>query len=132
MTVNIAKDNWWTGGDVGEVDGLGILVRQNGPHSDSSGILVNVQNQGHGFLSATEFASSIVDPVKNVLTDGIECRKGLWTIATEITLERFKRRILARSPRGSSNPKQQPDRLVAISHSISEEWPFVIFGRWRR
>jgi hypothetical protein len=32
MTINLAKDNWWTGGKVGEVDGLNILVRQNGPH----------------------------------------------------------------------------------------------------
>jgi hypothetical protein len=62
---------------VGEVDGLNILVRQNGPHSDSSGILVNVQNQGHGFLSATEFASSIVDPVQNVLTYGIDVQEGV-------------------------------------------------------
>jgi hypothetical protein len=77
MTINMAKDNWWTGGKVGEVDGLGILVRQNGPHSDSSGILVNVQNQGHGFLSATEFASSIVDPIKNVLTYGIDVQEGV-------------------------------------------------------
>ena len=77
MSINIQKDNWWTGGKVGEVDGLGILVRQNGPHSDSSGILVNVQNQGHGFLSATEFASSIVDPVQNVLTYGIDVQEGV-------------------------------------------------------
>jgi hypothetical protein len=77
MTINFTKDNWWTGGKVGEVDGLGILVRQNGPHSDSSGILVNVQNQGHGFLSATEFVSSIVDPVKNVLTYGIDVQEGV-------------------------------------------------------
>jgi hypothetical protein len=77
MTVSIAKDNWWTGGKVGEVDGLDIFVRQNGPHSDSSGILVNVQNQGHGFLSATEFASSIVDPVKNILTYGIDVQEGV-------------------------------------------------------
>jgi hypothetical protein len=77
MTINFAKDNWWTGGKVGEVDGLNILVRQNGPHSDSSGILVNVQNQGHGFLSATEFASSIVDPVKIVLTYGIDVQEGV-------------------------------------------------------
>jgi hypothetical protein len=77
MTINFAKDNWWTGGKVGEVDGLNILVRQNGPHSDSSGILVNVQNQGHGFLSATEFASSIVDPIKNVLTYGIDVQEGV-------------------------------------------------------
>ncbi|HXM60080.1 MAG TPA: hypothetical protein VN950_04430 [Terriglobales bacterium] len=77
MTIDMSKDNWWTGGKVGEVDGLGILVRQNGPHSDSSGILVNVQNQGHGFLSATEFASSIVDPIKNVLTYGIDVQEGV-------------------------------------------------------
>jgi hypothetical protein len=77
MTINFSKDNWWTGGKVGEVDGLNILVRQNGPHSDSSGILVNVQNQGHGFLSATEFASSIVDPVQNILTYGIDVQEGV-------------------------------------------------------
>lgn len=77
MTINFAKDNWWTGGKVGEVDGLNILVRQNGPRSDSSGILVNVQNQGHGFLSATEFSSTIVDPVRNVLTYGIDVQEGV-------------------------------------------------------
>jgi hypothetical protein len=77
LSINIQKDNWWTGGKVGEVDGLNVLVRQNGPHSDSSGILVNVQNQGRGFLSATEFASSIVDPVQNVLTYGIDVQEGV-------------------------------------------------------
>jgi len=77
LTINFAKDNWWTGGKVGEVDGLNILVRQNAPHSDSSGILVNVQNQGHGFLSATEFSSTIVDPVRNVLTYGIDVQEGV-------------------------------------------------------
>jgi len=77
MTINLAKDNWWTGGKVGEIDGLNILVRQNGPHSDSSGILINVQNQGHGFLSATEFSSTIVNPVKNVLTYGIDVQEGV-------------------------------------------------------
>lgn len=77
LTINFAKDNWWTGGKVGEVDGLNILVRQNGPHSDSSGILVNVQNQGRGFLSATEFSSTIVDPIKNVLTYGIDVQEGV-------------------------------------------------------
>ena len=77
LTINIQKDNWWTGGKVGEVDGLNVLVRQNAPHSDSSGILVNVQNQGNGFLSATEFASTIVDPVKNVLTYGIDVQEGV-------------------------------------------------------
>src|ERR1039458_4394731 len=77
MSINLTKDNWWTGGKVGEVDGLGILVRQNGPDSDAGGLLINVQNQGHGFLAATEFSSTIVDPVQNVLTYGIDVQEGV-------------------------------------------------------
>jgi len=76
LTIYMTKDNWWTGGKVGEVDGLNVLLRQNAPDSDASGILVNVQNQGNGFLSATEFASSIVDPVSNTLTYGIDVQEG--------------------------------------------------------
>jgi hypothetical protein len=64
LTVNISKDNWWTGGKVGEIDGINVMLRQNAPGSDGSGILINVQNQGNGFLSATEFASTIVDPAR--------------------------------------------------------------------
>ena len=77
VTINMSKDNWWTGGMIGEVDGLNVLLRQNGPNSDASGILINVQNQGHGFLSATEFASTIVDPVSNTLTYGIDVQEGV-------------------------------------------------------
>jgi hypothetical protein len=76
LTVNISKDNWWTGGKVGEIDGMNVLLRQNGPGSDASGILINVQNQGNGFLSATEFSSTIVDPVSNTLTHGIDVQEG--------------------------------------------------------
>ena len=46
LTVNISKDNWWTGGKVGEIDGINVMMRQNAPGSDGSGILINVQNQG--------------------------------------------------------------------------------------
>lgn len=77
VTVNISKDNWWTGGMTGEIDGVNVMLRQNGPHSDASGILINVQNQGNGFLSATEFASTIVDPVSNTLTRGIDVQEGV-------------------------------------------------------
>jgi hypothetical protein len=77
LTVNISKDNWWTGGKEGEIDGVNVMLRQNGPHSDSSGILINVQNQGNGFLSATEFSSTIVDPVSNTLTHGIDVQEGV-------------------------------------------------------
>ena len=77
LTVNISKDNWWTGGKTGEIDGVNVMLRQNAPGSDASGLLINVQNQGHGFLSATEFASTIVDPVSNTLTHGIDVQEGV-------------------------------------------------------
>ena len=77
LTVNISKDNWWTGGKVGEIDGINVMMRQNGPGSDGSGILINVQNQGNGFLSATEFSSTIVDPVRNKITYGIDVQEGV-------------------------------------------------------
>ena len=77
LTVNISKDNWWTGGKVGEIDGINVIMRQNAPGSDGSGILINVQNQGNGFLSATEFSSTIVDPVHNKITHGIDVQEGV-------------------------------------------------------
>jgi hypothetical protein len=77
LTVNISKDNWWSGGKVGEIDGINVMMRQNAPGSDGSGILINVQNQGNGFLSATEFASTIVDPVRNKITHAIDVQEGV-------------------------------------------------------
>jgi hypothetical protein len=77
LTVNISKDNWWTGGKVGEIDGINVMMRQNAPGSDGSGILINVQNQGNGFLSATEFSSTIVDPLRNKITHGIDVQEGV-------------------------------------------------------
>lgn len=75
LSVNISKDNWWTGGKVGEIDGINVMLRQNAPGSDGSGILINVQNQGNGFLSATEFSSTIADPVHNKITHGIDVQE---------------------------------------------------------
>lgn len=77
LTVNISKDNWWTSGKTGEIDGINVMVRQNAPDSDASGMLINVQNQGNGFLSATEFAATIVDPISNTLTHGIDVQEGV-------------------------------------------------------
>jgi len=77
LTVNISKDHWWTGGKVGEIDGINVMMRQNAPGSDGSGILINVQNQGNGFLSATEFSSTVVDPVHNKITHGIDVQEGV-------------------------------------------------------
>ena len=78
LGVTISKDGWYNGTPaVGEVDGLYVTTRQGGVGSDSSGILVDVQNEGKGFLSATEFTSSIVDPVGAVLTRKIDTQSGI-------------------------------------------------------
>ena len=79
MSVNISKDNWWSGGAVGEVDGIYVTVRQNSATSpsDSSGLLIDVQNQGNGFLSATEFNSTIVNPTTNSLIYGVDVQEGV-------------------------------------------------------
>jgi len=83
MIVNATKDNWFSGPAVtGELDGIYITTRQGGPGSDSSGILVDVQNTGQGFLSSTEMVSNIVDPVKNVITHGIGLQDGVLNLAT--------------------------------------------------
>ncbi len=36
LTVNVSKDNWWTGGKVGEIDGINVMLRQNAPGSDGT------------------------------------------------------------------------------------------------
>ena len=131
VTINISKDNWWTGGMIGEIDGLNVLLRQNGPNSDASGILVNVQNQGKGFLSATEFASTIVDPVSNTLTYGIDVQEGVLDRKTATILGLCIPPTTARF-RPGCHSEQQSQRLVEIRSSIRPERQYQVFGRWRR
>jgi hypothetical protein len=58
---------------------------------------INVQNQGNGFLSATEFAASIVDPVTNMLTQGIDVQEGALNKPTGDRRHRGTRRVFRRS-----------------------------------
>jgi hypothetical protein len=77
LDVTIVKDNWWTGGAVGELDGIAITVRNNSATdwSDTGGILINVQSQGNGFIAATEYVATIVDPFSNTITHGMDIQE---------------------------------------------------------
>jgi hypothetical protein len=61
---------------VGEIDPLQIFGRQSGAGSDMSGMLINVQNTGNGFLSATEFASSIFSTGSSSITQQMDVQEG--------------------------------------------------------
>lgn len=77
MSVYATKNGWDTGTTVvGEVDGINVTTRQGGPGSDSSGILVNVQNTGTGFLSDTEMVASILDTSTGTLIYGVDIQEG--------------------------------------------------------
>lgn len=83
IAVKVVKDNWFDGSaKVGEVDGASILVRQAGKGSDSSGILVDVQNTGLGFLSQTEMTSSILNPTSNTITQKMDIQEGVLNAST--------------------------------------------------
>lgn len=67
LAINLIKDNWNTSSAaIGEIDGINIFCRQGGAGSDGSGMLINVQSQGQGFLSATEFAVSTLNVAQNI------------------------------------------------------------------
>lgn len=80
ISVRITKDNWnstTTPAAVGEIDGLSITGRQGGAGSDLSGLLVDVQNTGLGFLSSTEMVSTILNPTTSQITQGMDVQEGV-------------------------------------------------------
>jgi len=78
LSVFAIKDNWFSGpASVGEIDGINVFMRQGGQNSDGSGILVNVQNTGTGFLAMDEMVSSIFDPSQNIITQEIDVQDGV-------------------------------------------------------
>lgn len=65
VNMSCAKDNFTTTNSVGEIDCLNIMLRQGGPGSDGSGILLNVQNTGQGFANDMEMAVSQLNTATN-------------------------------------------------------------------
>lgn len=89
MTIAIHKKGYGSDNSppAGEIDGLNIFVRQDGPKgepsggdnsSDASGILVNVQNvEDVGFTSAWEASTSNVERAGNTITKSVQTQIGV-------------------------------------------------------
>lgn len=77
LVVSLQKDGFPSAGAVGEIDPVQIFGRQSGTGSDMSGMLINVQDTGLGFLSSTEFASSIYSTGSSAITFMIDVQEGV-------------------------------------------------------
>ena len=64
--VHCSKTNYLAATTVGEVDCIYATLRQGGPGSDGSGLLIDAGNTGLGFLSDTEMVANSVSPVTGV------------------------------------------------------------------
>lgn len=83
LSISLIKDQFpFSSAAVGEIDPLQIFGRQSGAGSDMSGVLINVQNTGTGFLSATEFASSIYNTGSNSITQQMDVQEGVLNAAS--------------------------------------------------
>jgi hypothetical protein len=71
-SISIIKQNYTTSTVEGEIDGLQVVVRQGGTHSDCAGILTNVLHAGTGFSAAMESVTSIYDTGSNTITQQID------------------------------------------------------------
>ena len=81
LTLNLTTPNYpTTAPTIGEIDPLTIFFRQSHPGSDGSGLLINGQNTGLGFTSATEFTMSIYDTGSNAITRQIGVQEAVLNL----------------------------------------------------
>ncbi len=82
VNVKCSKSNYLAAGTVGEVDCLYAMLRQDGPNSDGSGLLLDTQNTGMGFLSDTEMVASSVNRATNVANLAVDIQEGVINLGT--------------------------------------------------
>ena len=82
MNVSCSKSNYLSANTVGEVDCLYATLRQDGPSSDGSGLLVDAQNTGMGFLSDSEMVASSVNRATNVANLAVDVQQGVINLGT--------------------------------------------------
>ena len=75
--LNCSKTNYLTATTVGEVDCIYATLRQGGPGSDGSGLLIDAGNTGLGFLSDTEMVANSVNPNTGASQLGIDVQEGV-------------------------------------------------------
>ena len=76
MDVKCHKTNFSQATTVGEVDCIDVTLRQGGPNSSSSGVLIDAQNTGLGFVSDTEMVASSLDVKTNALSMTVDIQQG--------------------------------------------------------
>ncbi len=82
VNVRCSKSNYLSAKTVGEVDCLYATLRQDGPNSDGSGLLIDTQNTGMGFLSDTEMVASSVNRATNVANLALDIQEGVINVGT--------------------------------------------------
>ncbi len=80
--LHCSKTNYLTATTVGEVDCIYATLRQDGPGSDGSGLLIDAGNTGLGFLSDTEMVANAVSPVTGVTQLGVDVQEGVINLGT--------------------------------------------------
>ncbi len=77
VNAKCSKSNYLAASTVGEVDCIYAMLRQDGPNSDGSGLLVDAQNTGMGFLSDTEMVASSVNRATDVTNLAVDVQEGV-------------------------------------------------------
>ena len=80
--VHCSKTDYLTATTVGEVDCIYATLRQGGPGSDGSGLLIDAGNTGLGFLSDTEMVANSVSPATGAVELGIDVQEGVINLGT--------------------------------------------------
>ena len=76
INVSCTKTNFWTATTTGEIDCINAVIRQGGL-GDSSGLQIDTENLGHGFLAIQESVATSVDRRTNTVTHQIDIQEGV-------------------------------------------------------
>ena len=82
LNIKCHKTNFYSATTVGEVDCINVTLRQGGPNSSGSGMLVDAQNTGLGFVSDTDMVASSVNTKTNTLSMAVDIQEGVINKAT--------------------------------------------------
>ena len=80
INVNCNRTNYMKATTTGELDCQYLTLRQDGPGSDGSGLLIDAQNTGLGFLSDTEMVASSVNKSTGAVKFAEDIQQGVINI----------------------------------------------------
>lgn len=86
VLIDARKDDWGRSRAVGEVDGISVITRNGGSHSDTSAYLANSQGTGQGFINDFEGTTSIYDTAAKTISHAIDVQLGVINSPTSAYL----------------------------------------------